>query len=277
MFGIIEMEHLSRYLLACELTRGLKVLDIACGEGYGSYMLAHSATEVIGVDLSADTVSLASSKYNRPNLVFKQGDACHISLVSASLDAVISFETIEHHDKHVEMLLEIKRVLKPGGFLLISSPDKKVVTDETGVHNPYHIKELYKNEFQSLMTDNFNNCKFANQRVLQGALITWDNENTILCSTSNDGESTLYGSLPNAPYVICIASDSELPPVHNLLLETKKNLFKTTVKGGLINILKKLFPNLSKRISVIGLKNTILKNRCHKNINFSIDYTTPHT
>ena len=102
------------------------VLDIASGEGYGSALLASGATRVTGVDIDPQTVQGATQKYssNNSNLEFKQGSADNIPLHSGLFDVVVSFETIEHHDNHVEMMREIKRVLKLGGLLIISSPDK---------------------------------------------------------------------------------------------------------------------------------------------------------
>ena len=125
--GPIALEHLHRYAVACELASGKVVLDIACGEGYGTAMLAEVAQRVIGVDNSDLVIAHATSKYQRPNLVFKIGSCGDIPLADGCLDLVVSFETIEHHAQHEEMLAEIKRVLKPTGLLLMSSPNKNEV------------------------------------------------------------------------------------------------------------------------------------------------------
>ena len=122
--GDIALEHRHRYLLACTYANGKDVLDIACGEGYGSSMLADVAKSVIGVDIAEEAIAHASTQYAASNLAFRQGNAAEIPLEDASVDLVVSFETIEHHDRHEDMLREIKRVLRPGGLLLISSPDK---------------------------------------------------------------------------------------------------------------------------------------------------------
>ena len=120
------LEHLHRYGVALEFCRHKDVLDIASGEGYGSNLLAKVARNITGVDISADTVREASEKYatRQKNLQFIEGSAAAIPAKAASFDVVVSFETIEHHDKHEEMMAEIKRVLRPGGMLIISSPDK---------------------------------------------------------------------------------------------------------------------------------------------------------
>src|ERR1700754_392489 len=78
--GDIELEHLHRYHWAAHFSQGKRVLDIACGEGYGSEILARSAAHVIGVDLSEDTVAHAEQKYRRNNLEFMVGSCDQIPL-----------------------------------------------------------------------------------------------------------------------------------------------------------------------------------------------------
>src|SRR6187431_2556894 len=94
--GEISLEHVHRYLIARELAHNKRVLDIACGEGYGADILAGAATQVVGVDIAEKAVSHASSRYIRPNLQFKQGTCHAIPLADSSVDLVVSFETIEH-------------------------------------------------------------------------------------------------------------------------------------------------------------------------------------
>ena len=153
--GTIALEHIHRYLMARELAKDKEVLDIACGEGYGSAMLAEIAHHVSGVDISAEAVAHATGKYRKENLQFLVGSCAAIPLPDDSIDLVVSFETIEHHDQHQEMMQEIKRVLRPDGALIISSPDKYEFTDigQQGTH--YHVKELYRREFEELLESFF--------------------------------------------------------------------------------------------------------------------------
>ena len=109
--------HLHRYALAIELSTDKNVLDIACGEGYGSNFLAKNANSVIGIDIDSATINHAKNKYIKQNLTFIKGSAHKIPVIDNTIDLAVSFETIEHHDKHVEMLLELKRVLKPDGIV----------------------------------------------------------------------------------------------------------------------------------------------------------------
>src|SRR5687768_2236578 len=94
----VEREHFERYKHAAPYVRGLRVLDLACGSGYGSHHLATSgAQSVLGADISSEAVEFARSHFVRDNLRFEVGDAQNLTIVDdASMDAVISFETIEH-------------------------------------------------------------------------------------------------------------------------------------------------------------------------------------
>src|SRR5882757_9300615 len=168
--GEIRLEHVHRYLIARELARNKRVLDIACGEGYGADILAGAATGVVGVDIADKAVAHASSRYTRPNLHFKQG-ACHaIPLADSSVDLVVSFETIEHIDRQEDAIREIRRVLAPGGLLIISTPDRLEYSDGLDHHNPYHVQELDGDEFRRLL-QSFAHVAMVGQRVRGGSVI----------------------------------------------------------------------------------------------------------
>lgn len=170
--GVIRLEHLNRYFFVInqfDLSDKV-VLDIASGEGYGSDLMASRAKYVYGVDISIETIEHAKKTYKRDNITFKQGKADSIPLIDNSIDVVVSFETIEHHDKHVEMINEIKRVLKEDGILIISSPDK-LYSEKHNHINHFHIKELYLQEFKRLLNDNFRNTWYFHQKILLGSCI----------------------------------------------------------------------------------------------------------
>ena len=211
--GNIELEHMHRYLMACDLGAGKDVLDIACGEGYGTEMMARTASKVYGVDISGEAISHAKAKYLKDNIEFMIGSCDAIPLPDQSVDLVVSFETIEHHDKHEEMMLEIKRVLRPDGVVLISSPDKQVYSIDPAYKNPFHVKELLAIEFKELLSNHFSNTNFFGQKIVYGSTIMnddkksshtksyWENNNRI-----NDCEG-----IHRPVYIIAVASDAELP------------------------------------------------------------------
>lgn len=102
--GIIELEHMHRYVLAMQLAHDMHVLDVASGEGYGSHLLASVAKSIVGVDISNEAIDHATQRYKAGNLEFRQGSCVALPVDSNSIDLVVSFETIEHHDQHQEML-----------------------------------------------------------------------------------------------------------------------------------------------------------------------------
>lgn len=169
--------HWHRYLMASKIANNQIVLDISCGSGYGSYCLAQTATKVIGVDIDESSITYARERYKKDNLEFLVGDARRIPCSDHSIDLVVSFETIEHLDQKDQetFLLEIKRVLKPNGQFLISTPDKHR-TDLFSVANPFHLKELYYEELTAILKKHFNSVKTYLQEVNIGSFIWNEHE-----------------------------------------------------------------------------------------------------
>jgi O-antigen biosynthesis protein len=209
--GEMWFEHWHRYLAVTPLVAGKRVLDIASGEGYGSAQLASVAAMVTGVDVSTDAINHAKAQYAAvSNLRFVQGSCDAIPLAAASVDVVVSFETLEHIAEHDAFLREIKRVLTPDGLLIISTPNKAEYTDARGYQNEFHVKELYLAEFETLLAANFSHTKLFGQRNGFHSLIQ------PLGDTNNQTGMLNIGSMParagNNPaplYVIAFASNNQ--------------------------------------------------------------------
>lgn len=167
----IAYEHWHRYAWVTVLTNGKNVLDVACGEGYGSYLLAEEAHSVTGIDVDSEAVKHAQRRYIRPNLEFVQADALSLPVESGSIDIVVSFETIEHLDNHDALLTEFRRVLHPRGKLVLSSPDKASYSDDSGYSNPFHVRELYRAELEELLERHFENHYLFAQKLLFASAI----------------------------------------------------------------------------------------------------------
>jgi len=204
------IEHLHRYAFTRDYIKGKIVLDLACGSGYGSNMMAAYASHVIGVDISEKTVQEARKKYLRENLCFKAGNATAIPQDNGSVDVVVSFETIEHLTGHKEMLMEIKRVLKPDGMLIMSSPDKKYYSDIPGYRNPFHLKELYSEEFEHLIAGYFKKKIFLSQNIFYGSLIAPNEKVYGFRFLRGNYETTEYDLSFNPLYNIVLASDKDI-------------------------------------------------------------------
>lgn len=145
-------EHVHRYQFAAQFVKGKQVLDIACGEGYGTASLSKAGVaSVVGVDVSQLACEHARAKYGIAALV---GNADNIPLADNSVDVVTSFETIEHLSAPDQFLRECFRVLKPKGLLIISTPDKEVYS-KNGHHNHYHCSEMTEKEFLSKLKSHF--------------------------------------------------------------------------------------------------------------------------
>lgn len=221
--GEIALEHYLRYAVAVSLAGGRDVLDCASGEGYGSALLARVARSVIGVDVSAEALDHARATYARDNLSFREGSAAALPLPDASADLIVSFETIEHHDQQAEMLAEFRRVLRPDGLLLLSSPDKAQLEDVYGP-NPFHVRELYRQELRDLLAVEFRHCEFYDQKTLFASVISPPQPTAIACWNSKTLNEELLlpaAHLPAACYVIALASNAAgpLPALPLALLE----------------------------------------------------------
>ncbi|CAD5937982.1 tetratricopeptide repeat protein [Planktothrix agardhii] len=211
--GQIRYEHLHRYGLCLEIVRGKSVLDIASGEGYGSAILSKTASSVVGVDIDIESVKFAGDKYqDKSNLKFIVGQCNSIPLPNESIDVVVSFETIEHHDQHEEMMQEIQRVLKKDGILVISSPNRLVYSDLPNYQNPFHVKELYQQEFVDLLNKYFLYFTLYGQKICMGSFIYSLNDNDkyyITHYTSNDQEVLRKNcSLDDPVYFVALCSNN---------------------------------------------------------------------
>lgn len=159
--GFTFWEHVYRYAFACGFVAGKRVLDIACGEGYGAAALQKAgATQVVGVDISEDVCLHARNKYG---LDARAGSAERIPLQDASVDVVVSFETIEHISSPGHFLDECVRVLVPRGLLIISTPNKGIYAWPDGAANPHHRSEMTEEEFSIALRSRFRNSRFYTQ------------------------------------------------------------------------------------------------------------------
>ncbi len=166
---------------------------------------------------------------------FRPGTCSDIPLVDSTVDLVVSFETLEHHDQHHEMLREVKRVLRPGGMLVISTPDRLYCTILPRNYNPYHAKELFKHEFKSFLENYFDNIYLFEQKICHVSVMSPGADQPIAGFRHYQGDFRRLNHTPgiNGPlFNLAVATDSTAQPAMNISLfegieiptEVEKNL-----------------------------------------------------
>ena len=207
-------EHWHRYHWISPWVKNKTVADLACGEGYGSALLAQSAKQVTGIDIDAKTIETAQLKYkSNQNLNLISADVLHTPLSGDSVDVVVSFETLEHLTAHQQLLSEFKRILKDNGILVLSTPDKDVYSGSEH-HNKYHVKELDTLAFKTLVSGQFKHVLFFGQQFQTSSLIAplelSTEQKTVNSSFLEQGYEHRKANNRNRPtYLIAIASDCE--------------------------------------------------------------------
>jgi SAM-dependent methyltransferase len=159
--GIVAL-HLKRYEFARPHCVERDVLDAGCGVGYGTAFLAETARRVVGVDRSEEAIAYARARYARPNVEFDVADLLELPATDDTFDVVCCFETIEHLSDQSAFLGEVRRVLRPGGVFVVSTPRAG-----TAGENPFHERELSPPELERLLRARFESVALYGQRRLQ--------------------------------------------------------------------------------------------------------------
>lgn len=157
--------HEKRYAFALPWCRDRDVLDLGCGVGYGSALLADTARHVVGGDVDESTIAYARERYAAPNVEFQVLDAMALPFADRSFDTVCSFETIEHLPDRERYLREVARVLRDDGTYLVSTPRADRTDDAPA--NPYHHVEYSREDFERLLRAHFADVELYGQRRVQ--------------------------------------------------------------------------------------------------------------
>jgi SAM-dependent methyltransferase len=206
MSGLIAAEHLARYWLAADLASGLEVLDAGCGVGYGAEMIARAgASRVVGVDLAPEAIATASERVGEV-VDFQVGDVQDLPFAEGSFDLVVCFEVLEHLEDPEPAITALKGVLRDGGLLIVSSPNRGVYPPG----NPHHLHEFTVEELRDALTARFANVVLMRQHPWLASLI----DNGALTSP---GEEPVRASVARAghavdawTYVVALASDGAI-------------------------------------------------------------------
>lgn len=156
-------EHIARYRFFKDAVNARDcLLDVGCGDGYGTYFLSAFVKKAIGIDVSQETILKAQKKYQSNNLQYLWVGPDRWTFQDESFDAIAFFEVFEHVSNPENLLREANRVLKPRGRFLISTPNKDVFGEKLPV--PFHVKEYSLNEFTQIVEKYFRIQKVIGQR-----------------------------------------------------------------------------------------------------------------
>ncbi len=216
---LAEAEHLSRYRWASGIAAGRHVLDAGCGAAYGSAMLARAgAAAVTGVDV-AESVLEAARDGLPAEVTLEVGDVRKLSYEDGAFDMIVCFEVIEHVEDPGSVLDELRRLLKPGGVLLVSSPNRGVYPPG----NEYHLHEFTPGELRAELDQRFANVRLMRQHAYVGAAVLSDEELAASSELPFAG-GPLYNLAEVQPggelYTLAIAGDDDLPEVPGLVMLT---------------------------------------------------------
>ena len=167
------LDHVTRYYHARNFIKPTdSVLDVACGKGYGSAILASAAKTVVGIDLNETSLDLARRHFIQPNLTFQNQDVMKADQLGQRFDVITAYEIIEHLDAKDtdQFLAALKNSLKPGGKLLLSTPNHEVVL-KAGVEVPeFHINNLTSGELSKKLRGHFPDVRIYGQYRRKGGL-----------------------------------------------------------------------------------------------------------
>jgi ubiquinone/menaquinone biosynthesis C-methylase UbiE len=209
---LIDSEHRARYHWASRTVAGKDVLDAACGVGYGVEILAAAgAKSVSGIDLDPEAVATAKERFGEHAAALVEGDLRELPFEDDSFDVVTSFETIEHMEEGERALAEMRRVLRPGGLLIVSSPNP----DAYLPGNEFHVHEFRPEELTAAVDELFANVTTYRQDAWLGSAIEpLEGEPS---TATPELLSTGSGEEEEPDYSIVVASDEALPELDDIL------------------------------------------------------------
>jgi SAM-dependent methyltransferase len=215
--SLLEAEHLARYRWAGALVEGKRVLDAGCGTGYGSELLAREgAGEVVGVDVDADVID-AASRSDSHDATFAVADLRELPADLGEFDVVVCFEVLEHIGEPEVALDSLASVLRPGGLLVVSSPNRDVYPPG----NPFHEHEFTPEELAEALSARFAHVRLVRQQDWLAAALFDDDDFTALDALKVPVAKAVPGEAGKELYSVGLAGSSELPAVPPFVMLTR--------------------------------------------------------
>jgi 2-polyprenyl-3-methyl-5-hydroxy-6-metoxy-1,4-benzoquinol methylase len=211
---LIEAEHVVRYALGARLCAGKQVLDAGCGVGWGTLLLLESgAAAASGIDIAPDAVEDARGRV--PGADIRQGDLADLPWPDASFDLVVCFEALEHVHQQDQVLDELVRVLRPGGILMVSSPNPRVYP----AGNPFHVHELTPEELRAALQSRLPHVALLHQHEQMASVLVPPGALESDHPGPADTELRLVHPLTEGadPYSLVVASGEQLPSLPTIV------------------------------------------------------------
>lgn len=242
----IRYEHTHRYSALTNLVRDKRVIDVGCGEGYGSAILSSTAGAVVGVDVDSDAVAHAKELYEaHSRLNYQHVSGGKLPFEDASFDVVVCFEVIEHLESPNLLLPELARLVGKNGVLVISTPNKRLYSDERNFQNEFHLHEFYIEEFRQFLTSEFKNVRFFGQRILSTSFV-WDYDEPIsqrMFEVVQELDPTPRNAKTSHEieplYIIAMCSQAELDALPQSFLVTEDQELTLAIDGSVPAIVVK--------------------------------------
>lgn len=164
----VFLEHEARYDFVSKFVPGKIVIDCACGEGMETKVILEAGAKMIyAFDKSEDVIKKLKDANESKDLIFSLADASKLPLPNEVAEVYVSLETIEHLDDDTAFLSEVKRLLRPGGLFLCSTPNRRVTNPGKSIDdqpcNKFHTFEYSPDEFVSVLKKYFNEVELYGQ------------------------------------------------------------------------------------------------------------------
>jgi protein-L-isoaspartate O-methyltransferase len=202
-------EHFARYAFALRAAAGKRVLDAGCGTGYGASELRSVASRVVGVDIAPEALAWAS---RFDGVALARASATTLPFADACFDVVVCFEVIEHLAAWRDLLSETRRVLAPGGVLIVSTPNKSFYaqTRRDSGPNPYHEHEFEYDEFRDALQTVFPHVSMYLEDHVEGVAFRPVSTHTIPAELRIDSSDA---APEQSTFFIAVCSGMPQPPL----------------------------------------------------------------
>ncbi len=209
---------ISRYKFVLKYVKDKSIIDIGCGARMGPYILSEAASNVVGIDNSEEAIQFCKRKWPRRNISYLTADATKIPFEDNKFDIAVSFEVIEHIEDYVTYLKEVKRILRPDGIFILSTPNRPVASPSDKLSNVDHFREFDSEELRNILKKHFNEIVFYGQFPSERILRIEESKRKNLKTLQKKSPRLLKKILP------AVVKDILIKKYQNLSVRIKENI-----------------------------------------------------